>query len=211
MIAVFSEHDSFTGTVRRGIVIRSFLPERNKCLLFEKDEGLNTFYLPAKASTLRLAHGAILTGESPQNRPQQLQQIQLIAMPALWARADIYFLHQILDLAARFLHPGLPAFETWSVLRKLYGPLPRVGVDESYKACLLAEFLLSLGILPEEDEEDAQIDPHILISQLQAAMVNEQDVRASVAQLMRWIDRCLALHGVERSVLNSAKRVEWLR
>lgn len=174
--------------MRHGIVLRSFLPARHGCLLFDSTEGVMSCTILARPGTFPLVHGAIIKGEKYEQDRFSFKNAQLVALPAPWVLEDILFLHHMLEMVGVFVLPGEVVPEILHLLRCLYRPIPEHVESESYKLIILGSFFVAIGMHQEQSRED----PLYLISQLQSTNVDKRSMyRFSLA---RWITRCVESH-----------------
>jgi hypothetical protein len=134
----------------RGIVLKSYLPRKQKYLILDYDQGPIEVVATTQNELQRLCNGAIVTYHvSEQRSILVVQSVDILDIPFSWARHDILFLHHLLELAAFFVRPASPAPEVFDLLQTVYMSPLRSSIF--FKKLVVARFFLLLGSWPETD------------------------------------------------------------
>ncbi|MCL5437000.1 MAG: hypothetical protein M1549_03945, partial [Candidatus Dependentiae bacterium] len=106
-------------------MVRSWLPERRSCLIFDQKRGLMRGVVVKRGVERCLLHGAFVSYTTIQRgEAMLLEQLQLHALPACWARRNINFLHHLFELCAQFLPAHVADKQLFAHLVQIYRPLP---------------------------------------------------------------------------------------
>jgi len=139
------------GSLRKGIVLRSYAPYRQKVALFDSMLGRVDAVWRSPFVSRMLLQGALICYRLEKWRNSyQICDIELLALPHDWARTDINFLHHLLEMAFFFL-PESGCFQLFQVCMRLYEDCELVGEQQQlYKKIMMARFFALLGICPEQ-------------------------------------------------------------
>lgn len=176
-----------------GIVLRSYVPYKNKLLLLDQQYGMIEVIFFQKSDALRITHGMLVRYTlHKQTRNYRCDDVAFIACPHKWVSDDIFFLHHVLELAAFFLSYNQIMQEVFQLFSLLYKPLVYDDI-ERFKKCFLCKFFVLIGICPDSYE---CFTPQFfrLISAPIDTMVNSQDDLLGHTQLARWLKGCIAVH-----------------
>lgn len=180
-----------------GIVIRSKLPERKACLFFDQSRGLVSGIVSQPDSARHVQHGGLVSYEVMQQGDRLfVQHVKLRALPAIWAKSDISFLHHVLELCAFFLPPRLIEPDVFAHLLSLY-EIRADDQDVSWERLIfLTRFFLLVGWYPSDDIRAI----NRLISRVPGTMVTIGERKKMHHFLVRWLRRCVALHPLAPSI-----------
>ncbi len=179
------------GATGIGIVIRSWLPEKKSCLIFDRSCGLIRGIICRPGSERYIQHGALVSYElSLRGERTFVDQVELRALPAPWAQADLAFIHHVLELCASFIPLNVADRQLFEHILGLYEPL----IDEQdqvwIRLVFLAQFFLHIGWYPDGDTRAI----NRLISHVAGTMVTVREQDVMRRSLVRWLRRCVALH-----------------
>ncbi|MBN2266935.1 MAG: hypothetical protein JW725_01155 [Candidatus Babeliaceae bacterium] len=176
--------------MRSGFIIRSYLPERLCCTLFDIREGLIFCSFCARHTFPRCINGSFIEAETSPRSPYLLQRVNMVRQPACWVTKDLLFLHHFLEISASFLALNEPYPELVSLFAHLFRPLPD-GIQEiDFKLAFMGSFFLAIGIYPEH----FRTNPNFLISRLQDTMVNERKGAVNRSLMIEWLHHCIETH-----------------
>lgn len=179
------------GLAGAGVVIRSWLPEKKSCLIFDRSKGIVKTVLLQPESARHVLHGALISYEiSVRGDRFFLQQVELCAQPALWAHTDIFFMHHVLELCGSFMPPHMADRVLFDHLLSLYKPLVCERDPVFERLIFLVQFFLLIGWYPDEDARSI----NSLISRASGTMVTEGEQEFLRGSLIKWLRRCVALH-----------------
>lgn len=176
-------------------MLRTYKPRKYKLSLFDEQLGRIECSIPFKKKTIldRVSAGAMVQYYiKPLQTLYELHDVELIAMPSAYARHDIYFLHQVLELLYYFLPPELPSPELFTLFGLLFEPPAELYTNAGKKMVLL-KFFSVLGSFPEETPV---FDPKIyrLISLSIESMLKENLSAPLEVEVDHLILACIGAH-----------------
>lgn len=142
-----------------GIVLRSYLPLKYTCLIFDRMHGVIKAIIPAYGKfspAQNVTHGALIKYRCVHRHGRYfLEDISIHHVPAPWVSEDIVFLHHILELVSIFLMENSPDQSVLDLLLELYRPQP-VHIDEAlWKTVFLGRLFMLMGIYPENETNES--------------------------------------------------------
>lgn len=182
-----------------GVILRVNPSISKKILLLDHREGMIDVYLQNTPYVLQ--HGRLIRyALSKRKSFFVIQDIELIAEPAVWAQSDIFFLHHVLEIAATLLAPHNPSADVFDLFTALYQTsynqfcLP----DRAFfKKCFLAKLFALVGIYPENNHSCPHaFSPELfrLISGSLDTMVRSAPNPMRDEQISQWLKACVAVH-----------------
>lgn len=186
-----------------GIVIRSYLPEQARCVVFDCARGSLMMSVVQRRHAQKIVHGALLEYTfDPRCRRDQLflrcSDIRLIAMPEPWVTSDIRFFHHFLEMSEVFLSANQAMPVLSELFTRLYLPPDHLVDEGALRLWFLAAFFLHVGIYPDDEGLGCSCHgyhhPISLISRTQDTMVMIRGCSAYRGALYRWLRSCVALH-----------------
>lgn len=179
--------------MREGIILRSYAPHCGKVSLFDSDFGRIEAVVPHPVTRVRLANGALLLYRlEVWGTLHRMVDSELVCLPHTWARADILFLHHLLEVARFFLPESGVAQEAYLFLRTaLYEE--RIGGD-IFKKLFVGKFLALLGVYPNNALHKDMQSLFYLLSDARDIMLNTQEDDELEQQLRVWLLGCIQTH-----------------
>jgi len=181
-----------------GIVLRSYLPLKKSCLVFDRINGVmrgivaaHGRFSPAHAIT----HGALLNYR-PVSRGGRvfLEDVAIHQVPAPWVTEDILFLHHVLEMSTTFLLEHFPDRSVLDLLLELYRPLPPQVDEALWKAVFLGKLFITMGVYPEDETSIYMGKVLRLISTLGDTRLTNDQCEHWRMVLAEWLKRCLVQH-----------------
>ncbi len=179
--------------VRRGIVLRSFMPYKHKVSLFEFSLGRIEGMLQNQHLLSKAMHGALV-----QFRVEEVQSFyrfhdfELIALPHPWVMEDIYFLHHLLELTDYFVPFGEFSESLGLVFMYLFQECPCID-RELFKKIIVAHFFVVLGVYPENVEFFPTSFFRLISGSVDSMLEATWDVQ-QVHMLTHWLESCIKVH-----------------
>lgn len=147
----------------RGIILRSFLPERRSIIILDATRG-KISCVPSRRRSTPFIQGACAEYQLERWRDTfLLNDIEPVALPAAWVLNDIFFLHGLLELCSAHLVVGDKASAIFSLMLLLYKTDMLPKEPRLSKKIFICKILYGLGIYPPESR-DAYTLPSFLIS-----------------------------------------------
>lgn len=176
--------------VSQGIILYSSLPLKRAVTLLDRVRGRIDGILRNDKQSLKLTHGTCIEYVlQAKGDFFVVSFIEPIAVPAEWVSQDIYFLHHVLELCARYIPLHHAAQETFSLLTLLYQPWAYSMTIPFFKKVFLCKLHISLGLYPAEEVYDP-----VLLSLISCAgdsMFDFQDDTELESKLAMWLYRSL--------------------
>jgi hypothetical protein len=174
----------------RGIVLRAYLPNVHKCVIF--DQLIGKFDATAPKGLQNLAPGFLVSYQRiAQYNQYKLEVIELIAVPVCISHETIYFLHHVLELCYFFLPHESSNESLFCLLEFLLHAADFIKYSW-FKKIFLLRFFISVGMYPEDEMLHTQrirelIEGPII---LQDHMLDSHTNQA----LTKWLRDCIAMH-----------------
>lgn len=131
-----------------GIVLQARFPVKRVIVILDSALG-KIEAVPGKETVKHLASGFLISYQLDQWRSIWVAQaIEVIAIPALWVRYDIDFMHQLIELCLLYSPFNQTVPLVFEVLDLIYKDLA-VMLDLWKKKILLCKLLLLLDLYPE--------------------------------------------------------------
>ncbi len=181
---------------QQGIVLRCFMPYQRKMIVLDREIGRIECSVPWKAyKGLVVQAGLIAYVLSPLHRTYALVDIELVALPVLWVRGDILFLHHILELCVHLLPLHSSNVESvFDLLMVLY-TLENLEYNQKFfKQLFLCRFFAILGMYPDDTANNYDSILFDLISGPIDIMLNVRYDTHMSNRLNRWLVGCLATY-----------------
>ncbi|MCL4361466.1 hypothetical protein M1446_03865 [Candidatus Dependentiae bacterium] len=180
-------------STHQGIVLRKFLPKKNKVSIFDQKLGRIDALLRGKKNESRLVQGGFLTYSLEKwNNLYILQDPDFITDPFEWAKEDILFLHHILELCHYFLPIEKPSKELFELVSFIYSN------SELLKSCfgkklLLSRFFLLQSIYPNDISIYDQSFYRLISGPIDIILDRKCDLEMH-NDLTRWLKECINVH-----------------
>lgn len=174
-----------------GVVLRSWVPEKKTCLVFDKIHGVIKGVLLQHDSLRHAQHGAMVSYELVLCGERIFfQQVRISAEPALWAKNNLAFVHHVLEMCAVFVPPHMSDGQLFDHVVTLYSALESDQDPTLKRLIFLVQFFLLVGWYPDEDV----CAINRLISRVSGTMVTLRERESLRDSLIKWLRRCVALH-----------------
>lgn len=175
-----------------GIIIRSFLPVKQKIVVLSKQHGIH--HLICRMSS-GCVHGGLIEWQEKRRSEQFfLVNYELVALPDRWAADDIVFLHSVFQL----VHACIPVASNPEGMFEHLLLLYKSALHENrefYKKVFLCRFFSLLGLYPEYPQ---QYDEKFLclISAPIDIMLSEQEMLLD-KNVDAWVRGCVRTHSLK--------------
>lgn len=181
--------------IQQAIVLRSYLPYKQKLALFDYELGRIEIIAAKKKLFDRITHASLISYLAEEwNSFYRMHDYELSAVPESWAHTDIYFLHQLLELSMFFLPLHTPqADKLFELFMLLYQPCLLRTEKELFKKIFLCRFFALIGMYPDNSSFYSS-SFFRLISEPIDIMLDVQMDKAQHAQLVQWIYECINIH-----------------
>ncbi|HBL98351.1 TPA: hypothetical protein DDZ86_01765 [Candidatus Dependentiae bacterium] len=189
--------DSSTGCIqpRYGIVLRSYLPERRSCLLFDRFRGMITINFGRQRKVPSIVNGALLRYVLEERAGRFFfEDVSLHSLPSQWALDDILFLHHVLEISEAFLAEEQADRSIMNLLLELHHPLTNFDDIELYRIVFMGRLFMTLGLYPDEESSISIRDALGLIYHLEDTTINSRRGSQWKSSLICWLKRCVAQH-----------------
>lgn len=176
-----------------GIVLRRYIPHKQKVSLFDRSMGRIEVIRSEKISLERFYAGSIIQYRSVEVHSHwyALDMVDMLHVPLGAAREDIFFLHHLLELAYYFLPPHQQMQEVFDLLlffSKAYSTI-RTSLQ---KKIFLLRFFAYLGMYPEEDLIAGEVMHAIMYQPIDELL--SKPVVLSERILDQWLVTCIDGH-----------------
>jgi hypothetical protein len=118
-----------------------------------------------------------------------LSNLDFVHVPFAWARADILFLHHVLELTAYFLAPKTPQENIFYLIRDLYATKVRSSL--LFKRKFLIQFFILLGIYPEDEK---LLRKMLLFLEKPIDVMGQESLHLDAKQVDAWLESCMRIH-----------------
>lgn len=193
---------NFMINTNTAIVLKTYFPEKNKILIFDRTMGkLNVSLSANKISNL--CNGTIFTYDfNEKNTFFIINNLNILDVPLNIGKTNILFLHNILEICYYFLPFGVVSNELFDLISFLYFYFDKFQTDQLQKFFLCRVFLI-LGIYPEVKMSDY----FNYVMSLPIDMVDKNSIDLSLdKELNLWIIKCMQIHPYK----NSLKTINFL-
>lgn len=179
--------------IYQGIVLRNYLPEKQKVSVFDVQLGrINGIPHDTKMG-MRLAHGSLIAYTVKQlSLNFILYDLDLIDMPLQWTFANFLFFHQLLELCFYFLPLHGHAEDVFCLIKELYASQDIIKTTFGKKIFLYRFFSL-LGIYPADARSYGALFFN-LISLPRDSKVDASKYKFIDNDLKRWLMACIHMH-----------------
>ncbi len=177
--------------MRKGIILRSFLPEKRTLIILDQLEGKHVC-IPMRRKNFAVCQGMLVEYQLEAWRNTFLiSECEPVALPASWLRADIFFLHGILQLCSSYLVERQGSVKVFSLLQLLYCA-KRIPIQPLLsKKFFICKLLFALGLYPSHVLSVKPLFSSLISSQ-EDSMFNfdcneteEQAITAWIAESLR--------------------------
>lgn len=179
--------------MQRAIVLRSWLPEKQRIMIFDEQLGRFTALIRSGKEQPRVLQGGMILYHTRHWRGLSiLQAMELIAVPVpLWS-ADIQFIHMILELLECFVAEHDPLPELFRLCTILYTPIP-IAEDQlaTFKRLFLCKLFSVLGVYPSERVYEYAHDVRRLISEPLVALIDTSGYSNLGDEARTWLLGCI--------------------
>ncbi len=201
---IFSPHDYSQqpglSPVQYGIVLRSYLPLKRSCLVFDRLRGMIKISFGMHKKTPAVVNGALLRYTvTEQSGRLFFDEVSLHALPAPWVSEDILFLHHVLEVSEAFLAEEQVDRSILNLLLELHQPIAISCDIELYRIVFLGRLFMTFGIYPEAESSISIRDALRLIYHLEDTTINSERSCRWRTSLICWLKRCVAQHPDARS------------
>jgi hypothetical protein len=176
-----------------GIVLRTFFPEKQKILLFDRTLGkLEAIILESRAIA-RITNGAALIYNFHDSlKSHRIVDLEIVESPFAVARLDLLFFHRLLELIHFFVPFGSPSVELFTFITHIYQSHLYEKIIQN-QTLYLVRFFIMLGEYPEDDVLHT-VDLYRLISLPIEVMLNENVDERSRLILDQFLAKCITHH-----------------
>jgi hypothetical protein len=180
-----------------GIIIKRFLPYKQKIIVFDRDRGPIEVVPEPALYAQRLCHGALISYTLRQQRNVSfLKTIDILQVPFEVAKNDILFLHHILELAYYFAPLDSSCSRLFDLIHLLYTPTPFINeslpeMARLYKKFFLIRFFMIVGLYPDDLLPQAWVD---LCSNPVDSLVDQRVQLTMEASMNKWLMQCVQMH-----------------
>lgn len=185
-----------------GIVLKSHLPARSSCIILDSHKGKTRCFFPKNNR-----HYAVLCGGLARYRIHQkgdwhsLSDYTLCKQPALWAKEDLLFLHQLMEVVLYFLPEAQPNYGFFNLLLNLYNPLSHTADHALHRLLFLTKFFLLCDSLPEHFDGKSLQNALSLVYHAKDTMLSGKECTACCQQLQKLIGFFLACNPAMRNMM----------
>ena len=173
--------------IQNGIVLKHFVPKRQKLALLDKVLGRIEVVTTREA----LSTGTVVEYQLYSKKCWYVaDRLEIIAMPFAVARDDVLFLHHILEIVYHFIPEGMRAQRVYELLLFVYD----MGVlsVEQKKIALSVLFAL-LGIYPEDAPAYVSFMQTLLAEPFAIMFKRKIDTRVE-KYIAGWLYQCIMVH-----------------
>lgn len=171
------------------IVIRNYLPEKNRLILFDREKGLCEVIVPSRG---KYTHGALLEFTVKEFRTKyMLAESSVIALPAQWVLEDLVFFHAILELVLYFIPLDSNPTGVFAHLELLRKDIPMQNIV-LYKKLFICRLFSLLGICPDDADSFDEKFLYLISAPI--------DIMLSVQEFLTkypldvWMRKCVMSH-----------------
>lgn len=180
--------------MNHGIVIRSFMPHRHKCAIFDHQLGMIEATFFKQPLMYRVYHGMALEYSTfADGTRHRLDDIRIVAVPQAWVAQDVLFFHHLLEVVWFFVLYGQQQEALFELLQVLYQQ-PFWDEDELFKRWFLCRIFTVIGVYPSDyDSFDPNFFGTISLPYGALAKICRNDTLIT-RELARWLRGCVATH-----------------
>lgn len=151
--------------IHHAVVLKNYVPEKNKLVLLHEQFGKITIYITQKDSAMRLCNGTILyCSVDKKNNKYQLHFIDPYFVVYHDNQHDLYFLHQILKICLDCMPSENKMGDVFDLVLEIYKNLAHL--KTCHKKIYILRLFLYLDIFPESSQlyqavmQSAQLHEH---------------------------------------------------
>ena len=186
--------------VHIGIVVRSFLPYKYKCIILDQQLGKIEGVFAGKFHHHQMGHGLLMSYVPVQaGECYFLETIDFIKLPAAWVQQDLPFFHHFLELLQEFVQYGQPCQNLFNLVQLLYegffnGGNEQLGPERLFKKWFLCRFFFELGLYPDEHEIFSADCKQIISLSFDGLLAAHAQGLVDEAEMAHWLQCCIAAH-----------------
>ncbi len=168
-----------------GVVVRSFLPERNALLILIPGVGV-LYVVFACAPKCLFFVGTVIRFllHAKSSGSHVISSVSFEQKPTDWVEKDLLFVHHLCELCQRFVFSAEDASSVFALMQDLYKPL-HLGEDvESKKLSILSRFFLVLG---------HYVPPTFSLDAFTGKALETVLARDEKKQIKQWLCACICL------------------
>lgn len=179
--------------MRKGIILRSFLPEKRTLVILDQTEGKH-ICIPARRKNALVCQGMLVEYHLEAWRNTfLLSECEPVALPASWLMADIFFMHSVLQLCACCLVERQGSKKLFSLLQLLYCAKRSPTQPLLSKKFFICKLLFALGLYPSHILSTKPLFSSLISSQEDSMFnftcndVEEKAITAWIAESLRTV------------------------
>lgn len=175
---------------RYGIVLKNYQPKKAKLAILDMHAGKIESFMPKKPYEVHV--GSLLAYNLDKvGILYALQNVDVIHVPLVLARNDLYFFHSVLELVYYFLPLDAPTDFIFPLVHFLLYNYEEVRTPLEKKVFLL-RFFVHLGMYPEHEYGVEKSIDYLLSSPIDVIFKNKVSVPEQ--ELERWLMSCIQTH-----------------